>query len=158
MFRNAKRYDRVWSFSNRWGTIMYVGNINNKFINYPIEVRFDNGVEETYTIDGKHSINDECPVLFWSEVKYKAPEKPFNLEDELRRLEVVEFNIENRNYYLYWDNCGENIEYYNSYFDEFINYKFFSESSIKKFMDNVKDEKITKEEFFKAYNIVFGGK
>ena len=123
-----------------------------------MEVKFNNGAFNSYTWDGKDRIADNRARLFWNEIKYEIPEKPFDLENELKKLEVVEFNRKNRNYYLYWDNCGENIEYYNSYFDEFINYKFFSESSIKKFMDNVKDEKITKEEFFKAYNIVFGGK
>ena len=154
MFRNAKMGDKVWDFVEEWGKIIKLG----ADADYPLEVKFNNGAFNSYTWDGKDRIADNRARLFWNEIKYEIPEKPFDLENELKKLEVVEFNRKNRNYYLYWDNCGENIEYYNSYFDEFINYKFFSESSIKKFMDNVKDEKITKEEFFKAYNIVFGGK
>lgn len=154
MFKNAKVGDKVYDILKGWTTITSIV----KDSDYPIRVTNDDNTWVIFTLEGKRNKEDANPTLFWDEIKFEIPEKPFSLEDELRRLEVVEFNIENRNYYLYWDNCGENIECYNSYFDEFINYKFFSESSIKKFMDNVKDEKIIKEEFFKAYNIVFGGK
>lgn len=121
MFKNAKVGDRVYDMLKGWTTITSIV----KDSDYPIRVTNDDNTWVIFTLEGKRNKEDDNPTLFWNKIKYEIPGKPFSLEDELRRLEVVEFNIENRNYYLYWDNCGENIEYYNSYFDEFINYKFF---------------------------------
>ena len=150
MFKNAKVGEIVYDMLKGWTTITSIV----KDSDYPIRVTNDDNTWVIFTLEGKRNKEDANPTLFRNKIKYEIPGKPFSLEKELRNLEVVEFNMENRNYYLCWDNCSGNIEYYNSNFDEFINYKYFSESSIKKFMDNIKDRKITKENFLKHYNFI----
>lgn len=154
MFRNAKIGDRVWSIRNCWGKIV---EINSNY-EYPLRVDFDNcDLTNTFTMDGKEYVDDINPTLFWDEIKYEIPEKPFDLEKGLRRLEVTKFNVETRNYFLLWDNQDGHIECDYFEYTEYPLIKYFTKQSIEDFMDNIKDKKITKEEFFKAYNKVFGG-
>jgi len=156
MFRNAKVGENVWDFIYGWGTIVEVYDIT-KFI-YPIEVKFDNGKIIFYTLDGKYNDTEIYPRLFWDEIKFEIPEKPLDLESELRKLEVVEFKKDEKNYFLLWENEYGNIEYDFFYQQEFPLMKYFNKESIDNFMNNIKDRKITKEEFFEAYRRVFGGK
>ena len=153
MFRNAKVGDRVWHIRKGWAVIAYI----DKSSTFSINVRFKDGMSTSFTIDGKEYSADINPTLFWDEIEVSAQEKPFSLEEELRKLKIVKFDGGNNNCYLCWDNCRGRIKYCNSYWDEFVNYKFFSESSINNFLDNIKDKKITKEQFFSAYKKVFGG-
>lgn len=75
MFESAVVGDRVWSMLNGWGTILYFGEKLNWFA-----VGFDderNREEDTqYYLDGKRSVDDICPTLFWSEVQITIPSKP----------------------------------------------------------------------------------
>lgn len=151
MFKNAKVGDRVWDFCNGWGTIT---QIDNEVV-YPISVDFDNGICLCFNEDGKHSSQDINPRLFWDEIKFEIPEKPFNLEDELRKLEIKDFIVEEFNYNLYWNNKDEKIECNYGYWTENPSVIYFTENSVKKFIEKIGVEKITKEQFFKAYNNVF---
>lgn len=154
MFKNAKVGDRAWFFEYGWGTIvnMFYGN------EYPIVFKSDTNRFCNFMIDGKRVVNDINPSLFWDEVKYKIPERPFKLEDELRKLEIKEFSNEEANYYLLWDNKREQIKY------SFINHCqnpldiYFTDKSLTDFIKNIEDKKITKEQFFTAYRNVFGGR
>lgn len=153
VFKNAQVGDRVYDLLKGWGTIV---NINPED-NYPIYVNSDIDSFCTFTYDGKRDINDKNPTLFWDEIKFDIPKKPFNLENELKQLEVQEFKTAERNYFLTWDNAGKSIYYDIVGNNEQPDIKYFTENSVKKFMENVKDKKISKEQFFEAYKKVFGG-
>lgn len=152
-FENAKIGDKVWDFLHKKGMIA-------KIENEKIFVEFYNilGHKVVYDLEGKILGTSYPQTLFWGEIEYKIPEKPLNLEDELKKLEVVKFRTDEENYYLYWDNCCELIGYDYACLDELIGCKYFSISSINTFIENITGKKITKEQFFKAYENVFGGR
>lgn len=156
MFEDAQVGDRVWEFVEGWGTIS--GNDFSDKINTPIRVIFDNGYEWSYTYEGKTHFKDSNPILFWNEIKFEVPEKPFDLESELKKLEIKDFIVEEFNYNLYWCNKSKKIECNYGYWSENPLAIYFTENSVKKFMEKIEDEKITKEQFFDAYKKVFGGK
>lgn len=113
----------------------------------------------TYYKDGKYHIFDIEPSIFWKKPKLEyIKEKPFDLEEELRKLEVQEFKVAERNYFLTWDNTGKSIYYDIVGNNEQPDIKYFTEQSINNFMKNVKNKEITKEQFFTAYKNVFGDK
>lgn len=72
MFKNAKIGDRVWSFSNGWGTI---DEITTESV-YALIIKFDNKEVISYTFDGRFSTSDALPTLFWDEIKFEIPSKP----------------------------------------------------------------------------------
>ncbi len=155
MFRNAQIGDRVWDYERDcWGTII---SINNE-CHYPLKVKLDNKYSEElyYTINGKSSTRNVNPSLFWNVIKFEISEKPFDLEKELRKLEVQEFKVAERNHFLIWDNADKNIYHDAVGNNEQPNIKYFTEQSISNFMKNIKGKKITKEDFFSAYKKVFG--
>lgn len=154
MFRNAKVGDRVWDFIEQWGTIVEIDEKSD----FPLVVEFDNNEEEgAYTYEGKEFEVDFNPRLFWDEIKYEIPKKPFSLEAELRKLEVIEFSFDENSYLLFYDNEENSICYdCTAYLDiPFVNY--FTSRSIHDFMDKIKDKNITREQFFSTYKKVFGG-
>lgn len=154
IFSDAKVGDRAWSFEYGWGTITHVFYENE----YPIIFKSDTNKICNFRVDGKRDINDINPSLFWNEIKIEIPEKPFDLEDELKKLEIKEFVFNEPNYFLTWCCSFECIEYEYSgdYQNPYINY--FTEKSIKDFMKNIKYKKITKKQFFTAYKNVFRNK
>lgn len=156
MFRNAKVRDRAYDILRGWGTIVEI----NEDREYPIVFVADVDSFCTFTFDGKRDVNDKNPSLFWDEIKYEIPEKStvFDLEKELRKLIIKEFEFEERNYYLYYNLedeeiatrvIGRGIEPFKIY---------FTEKSIHNFFEAIKFKYISKEEFFKAYKKVFGGR
>ena len=155
MFSNAKSGDRVWDYLCGWGTIIEINNDDNYI--YPLTVEFENE-QATYTLNGRKYTEDLNQRLFWEEIKFEIPEKPFDLEAELKRLEIKEFEHGDKNYYLYWDNAGKKIYYDIVGNNEQPNIEYFSEENINNFMKNIRYKKITKEQFFVAYKNVFGGR
>ena len=155
MFRNAKVRDRAYDILRGWGTIVEI----NEDREYPIVFVADVDSFCTFTFDGKRDVNDKNPSLFWGEIKYEIPEKPtiFNLENELRKLIIKEFEFEERNYYLYYNLEDEEIatKVIGREIEPFKIY--FTEKSIHNFFEVIKFKYISKEEFFKAYKKVFGG-
>ena len=157
MFRNAKVGDRVWSFTHHWGTIIETDGSLDKTIDYPLLVKFDNDIVSRYTIDGKYNKDDTYPTLFWDEIKFEVPEIPFSLEDELRKLEVVEFKNEYNNYFIYWSNNFQEICLTSYTNIEIPMIKYFSKESAYNFKKSMNNKNITKEQFLSAYKKVFGG-
>ena len=150
MFRNAQVGDRVWDFISGWGTIDSVSDEN-------IGVIFDNNKNHRriFRIYGyRYDLNVKS--LFWNVIQFGIPEKTFNLENELKRLEIKEFDAYENNYTLGWDNSSNKIfkNFYN--ITETPIMKYFTEESIDKFINDIKNKKISKEEFFSAYKKVFG--
>lgn len=156
MFKNAKVGDKVWDFIYGWGTIVEVYDIT-KFI-YPIEVKFDNDKIISYTLDGKQNDTNIYPRLFWDEIKFEIPEKPFNLENELRKLEIIEFKFGKNNYSLIWNNKYNIIDFNCLISDQAPLTLYFTRESILNFLKNIDEKNITKEQFLIAYEKVFGRK
>lgn len=158
MFSNAKSGDRVWDYEkNCWGTI--IGIVKN--CQFPIRVKFDNDIFEntSYTIEGKESLKHANPILFWDEIKFEIPKKTFNLEEELRRLEIKKFEYGKKNYYLYWNSTFEGIRIDCTTVADLPLTKYFSENKVlAEFNERIKEQKITKEEFFRVYKNVFVGR
>lgn len=78
-FSNAKAGDRVWSFIDGWGTVLYL----DKDADYSVRVSFDEGYVQYFTQSGHLPVSPrQKPVLFWDEVVFEVPKKP------LPKLEV----------------------------------------------------------------------
>lgn len=151
MFDEVKVGDRLYVIG--FGEVIVISVDKDSF-----EVINQYNIYRTYYKDGKFHICDIEPSIFWEKPKLEyIKEKPFDLEEELRKLEVQEFKVAERNYFLIWDNAYKSI-YYDAFGNnEQPNIKYFTEQSINNFMKNVKNKKITKEQFFTAYKNVFGG-
>ena len=155
MFRNAKTGDKVWDFLYGYGKVLEVDK-DELWVEFDESLCIDQ--KRVYTFDGKLRGVGYPQTLFWNEIKFEIPKKPFDLESELRKLKIVEFKKDKQNYFLLWDSDLENIAYDYLYSEEYPLIKYFDKESIDNFKDNIKGKKITKEEFFKAYRNVFGGR
>ena len=146
MFKNAKVGDRVWDFSKSWGIIEKICDDD-----YPIVVLFENKEIETFTFEGKYSCSDLYPRLFWNEIKFEIPEKPFNLKEFLREnLEPKEFEYEKSNYYLVWDSREEEFDYSYSSFHESIT-PYFKRENMQIVVDTLNRKSITFEDLKQAF-------
>ena len=155
MFRNAQVGDRVWDYErNCWGTIISI----SKECHYPLKVKLDNKYSEElyYTIDGKSSTRNVNPSLFWNEIKIDIPQKPFNLEKELRKLKIKKYKSNEGNYHLHWDNELKCIKDSVNFTVESPSIIYFTQDSIDNFINKIQFKTISKEEFFSAYKKVFG--
>lgn len=144
-FENAKVGDKVWDIIYGWGNIISV----IKDYPFPIMVEFGNGKRTSYKFNGKYNDTDVNPVLFWNEIKIDIPEKPFDLESELKKLKVQEFKTAERNYFLTWDNADKSIYYDIVGNNEQPDIKYFTEQSINNFMEKIEDKKYLKNNFLK---------
>lgn len=154
MFKEARVGNRVWSSVHDWGTINSIKYLEK----YPIYVKFDNGQCCSFTLNGKKLEEDVFPSLFWDEIKFEIPEKPFSAEDELRKLEVKEFVKNTNNCLLTWDYDKDKVDYVRVEHIEFPMSICFDWDSVIKITSILNKHKITKEQFFEAYRNVFGGK
>lgn len=156
IFIDAEVGDRVYDIKYKWGIIR---KINSQLIFIEFDnFKKSNGHYVQYDFNGKENgyLADYFgQTLFWNEIKFEIPEKPFDLEEELRKLEVKEFVFNTNNYHLVWNNYYDNINYLTNSTIEIPYIVYFSEESINKFMKNINGKKITKEEFFYAYKKVF---
>lgn len=155
VFKNAQVGDRAFDILRGWGTIIAI-KLNQE---YPIYFNADIDSFCTFTLDGKRDKIDKNPTLFWNEVKLPTQEedkKPFDLESELKKLEIVEFKDSESNFSLFWNYCCNDIVYFINRTVQIPSVLYFTEKSIKNFMNNIEDKKISKEQFFKAYKKVFG--
>lgn len=82
MFRNAQVGDRAYDILRGWGTIVAI----KQYSEYPICFEADIDSFCTFTFDGKRADIDISPSLFWNEIKFEIPEKPFDLEKELKKI------------------------------------------------------------------------
>lgn len=157
MFEKARIGDRLWDFLEEWGTIVEVYDIT-KFT-YPIEVKFDNGKIISYTLDGKIKEEDSRSRLFWDKLNYEIPKKRFSLESAFRMLEETNFDEGSYdNYYIFYNATDNKLDYDSTIYRKFLGIKFFTKESILKFFEEIEFNKISEQEFFDAYNKVFGGK
>jgi len=150
MFRNAKVGDRAYDILRGWGTIVAIKQDSE----YPICFKADIDSFCTFTFDGKRADIDISPSLFWDEIKFEVPEKAFNLEEELRKLEVVEFKNEYNNYFIYWSNNFQEICLTSYTNIEIPMIKYFSKESAYNFKKSMNNKNITKEQFLSAYKKV----
>lgn len=102
MFADAVAGDRVYSAVDGWGTVAellkvacFGADINGKPVFGPgLEVDFDRGFSDVFSLAGKAHCLDINPTLFWDEVKFEIPKKPTKtphikdiLVEELKKLE-----------------------------------------------------------------------
>lgn len=147
MFKNAKAGDRVWDYLYGWGTIKKT----DFDIDYPILVKYDNeDNHDSFTYEGFKSLKHKSPILFWDEIKFEVPEKPFNLKEFLREnLELKEFEYEKKNYYFVWDS-SEEFDYSYSSFHESIT-PYFKRENMQIVVDTLNRKGITFEDLKQAF-------
>lgn len=107
------------------------------------------------SVEKEVSLNELVNCIFKDCIE-KYEKEHFNLENELKKLEVVEFKAEKFNYSLVWDNRKSCIDYSWAQYGQHLTDIFFTRESIQEFLENISDKKITKEQFFKVYKKVFG--
>lgn len=150
-FDNVVIGDRLWCSRFGWGEVV-------NFSEEKVYLVFGGGLRTDFYKDGSYISGDKFPILFWNEYHVPTDEedvKPFDLEPELRKLKVKEFEFGKENYYLLYNKFTK-IDY--SFFSDVkIPVVYFELESLKEFVARVKDKNITSEQFIKAYNKVFGG-
>lgn len=84
MFAGAVAGDRVYSVVDGWGTVAellkvacFGADIDGKPVFGPgLEVDFDRGFSDVFSLEGKAHCLDINPTLFWDEVKIEIPKRP----------------------------------------------------------------------------------
>ena len=106
MFKNAKVGDKVWDFVQGWGVISTV--IDAQSVTRPIHVKFDNGLDEKYTINGTLYPDISNQTLFWDEIIFEVPKKPSpNLEVDTKVIVWDDGNQEkHRMHFHSFDDVG----------------------------------------------------
>lgn len=95
MFKDAKKGDKAYSYIRGWGKIVDI-----KSGSLPICVEFEDNKIEYFTVEGKKSIKDKHPTLFWGEVVFKAPKKP--LPDLEVDTKVIVWHTSGTRYKMYF--------------------------------------------------------
>lgn len=160
MFENIKVGDSLYDVCYGWGRVKSVNFLDYSDEVHFLEVEFSHMKKFTYSKKGINlDLGCKNQTLFWDEVKIEVPEKPFDLEDELRKLKIKEFVLEEENIYLAWSNQINKISYFYSNIYETPFLIYFNLDSVLEFLKRVKEKKITKKQFFEAYkNVFFGGR
>ena len=96
MFEKAKVGNKVWSFNYGWGNIIEI----DPNAEYPLYVEFNfENYHDSFTYKGFRNKNDKNPSLFWNEIKFEIPEKPFILKEWLiKNFKKKEFEKGKDNY------------------------------------------------------------
>lgn len=106
MFKNVKVGDKVFDYKYQtWGIIYNICKLEIR----GIYVKLDCGITESYTVDGKTSVYDKVPMLFWDEVKpITPPKKPLSkLEVDPKVLVLEEkFPDKIKRYFNHFDENG----------------------------------------------------
>lgn len=150
MFRKARIGDKVWDYTKGWGIISNDCLIQNNR-DFPVIVEFKNSTKESYSFDGKKHYEDLNPSLFWDEIKFEVPEKPFNLKEFLKEhLEPKEFEYEKKNYYLVWGPSEEEFDCtYSSFYESITPY--FERENMQIVVDMLNRKGITFEDLKQAF-------
>ena len=110
-FSNATVGDRVWSLLHGWGTVDDVDRYAEPEDVVALHVRFDIGEACWYNLEGRYSLGDLSPELYWGKVKIISPEEPDTLIDFIKRnLDYIgndEFGI---GFNLLYEELGEDRE------------------------------------------------
>lgn len=150
---NYKRYiqDNLMHNGRTYGTLRFnkleIGKDNIKFV-----------FEE---IKAKGVLHIEWSNIHDYIVKYFGTHEPgkdyFNLSKELKKLKRVDFNPEDKNYFIGWSHNYKTIRKVMHMDFEIVNNVYFTESSIDALIREIDNKNITREQFLTAYNEVFGG-
>lgn len=157
-FDNAKIGDNVWSSKKGWGKIT---KIDNSKVYDLLEVTFlissNYDIEKiTYTFDGRESLLDLYPTLFWNEVKLpteKEDKKPFDLVEFLREnLKPKEFEYGKRNRYISYEYDLKEFEYCVDYHSEDIGTVYIEElDDYPKTISELTINEVTPQQLKQAY-------
>lgn len=144
MFSNAKVGERVYDWTDGWGTIINI-HVYDKL---PLEVKLNNGIIRRYTLDGYGCWDSNNPVLFWDKPKFEIPKKPFDLKAEYQKLKRKEFVYGESNYAIQFvhddDEYGESKWYYQDYqITQNIGSRFYKEDYIEDFVRRLNEHKIS---------------
>lgn len=116
----------------------------------------------TYTSEGYMFKRDIHPSLFRNRnevIEYFSNLQILNTEEELKKLETIEFDSNQNNYILYWNYEHDRVGMYCYKNEEFPNTIYFKGcNNLYQFAIKCNENGITKEQFFEAYKNVFGGK
>ena len=158
MFENVKVGDSLYDVCFGWGRVKAINCLDYSDKAHLIEVEFSHMKKFTYSKKGINlDLGCTNQTLFWDEIKFEVPEIPFSLEDELRKLEVVEFEYEKDNTYLAWNYEKNEIDYFFEQELENPGLLYFELDDVIFFLENIESKVITKEQFFETYKKVFGG-
>lgn len=150
MFRKARIGDKVWDYTKGWGIISNDCLIQNNR-DFPVIVEFKNSTKESYSFDGKKHYEDLNPSLFWDEIKFEVPEKPFNLKEFLKEhLEPKEFEYNEKNYFLYWSVREEEFDFSYASFHKNIE-PYFKRDNLQIVVDTLNGEYVTLEDLKQAF-------
>ena len=153
-FENAEVGNRVWSSKHGWGRITKIdkSKVFNLLVasfllpdNTPIEI--------TYNFDGRESLFDLHPTLFWNEIKLPAEEddkKPFDLVKYLEEnLSPADFTKDVSNDYLGYDYCDEEWKRFVAIHKDILTVYFISICDTV--LETLTNEKITPKQLKEAY-------
>lgn len=155
MFENAKVGDRVWDFvRNEWGEIIKI----DKMSGYPLNVKFKRDGYR-YTVDGKICKDDGNPRLFWGEIKFEVPEKPFKLVNILSdyildgRLISKDFKKYDDNAYFYYDSYNKKMRWDTHCSNYYPGMQLFelNEDLLDEIINEANKANVTFEEFQTAF-------
>lgn len=158
MFRDAKVGDRIFDILLGWGVVENI-DLN---LNLPLRVKFDVGLSN-YTLDGKTSDNHIRPRLYWDEIKFKIPERPFDLGAEFNKVEIMTNNYEDGiKFCIFYNKLHKiwMIFHSSKIIEHPINIVFSDCNQLKEFKNLLNEHKITPEQLrpliIKKINEVYG--
>lgn len=148
------------------GDYLYSPRFGKGVVNEVKEDSFDVVFREYYAVkkdavrrfykDGKYEDFDKEPTIFWEkpEIKYST-ERPFSLEEEMRKLKVKEYNFKEGNRMLNYSHAFNKIVAPSEYKQQNLEVLYFTNESIDEFFEIIRDIEISFEEFEAAYKKVF---
>ena len=147
-FLVAKIGDRVYNYvRDEYGTV--VANYVER--PFGLMVNFDDGNEGRFTHDGKDSLYDVNPVLFWDKPQIIAPSKPLDLKSFLKeQLVPVKFDSSCENYCFVYDNLYNTLTVITSQYVEYATV-YFHYDNVDYVAEALSDEQITMKELVKAF-------
>lgn len=144
MFKDVKIGDKVWDFLYKHGEVIQKTDTK-------LEVRFKDPMkpETVYTIEGKMVGTSYPQTLFWDKIKFEIPTKYFSFKTYMQNnLKLKQFTPHTQNYYLFWDNNSDTVNYETDIAWEHIQ-PYFSKDSVISVVETLNEKGITKEEFKK---------
>ena len=147
-FSVAKIGDRVYNYViDEYGTVV----ANYEDCPFGLVVNFEDGSEGRFTYDGKDSLYDVNPILFWDKPQIIAPPKPLDLKSFLKeQLVPVEFDSSCENYCLMYNNLYNKFTVNVSQYEEYATV-YFHYDNVDYVAEFLNDEQITMKELVKAF-------
>lgn len=154
-FDNVKENNRVWSVQHGWGTVT---DFSEGYVHWFFQVKFDNGYDQWYFLDGRAEKKDANPTLFWNEIKLPAEEedkKPFDLVEFLKKnLVPKEFKEDDDNIFLNYDYIEKCIDWDCNEIVEIMGTIYFEDVEFEKLnilVNEMNDRGVTPEQLKEAY-------